>query len=155
MHVLDLFAGTGAMGLEALSRGAKSATFIDSDPQAVKVIKKNLELCGFTKKAVIITRDVKASLNLLSKKREQFELIIIDPPYDTSLMGITLNLIGEKELLAKNGIVVAESSKRMVWDGEVKGIELFDRRKYGDTVVSFYRIMKQADRVTLSVTVSV
>ncbi|OGP24814.1 MAG: 16S rRNA (guanine(966)-N(2))-methyltransferase RsmD [Deltaproteobacteria bacterium GWB2_42_7] len=147
MHVLDLFAGTGAMGLEALSRGAKSATFIDSDPQAVKVIKKNLELCGFTKKAVIITRDVKASLNLLSKKREQFELIIIDPPYDTSLMGITLNLIGEKELLAKNGIVVAESSKRMVWDGEVKGIELFDRRKYGDTVVSFYRIMKQADRV--------
>ncbi|MBI3399035.1 MAG: 16S rRNA (guanine(966)-N(2))-methyltransferase RsmD [Deltaproteobacteria bacterium] len=138
-NVLDLFAGTGAIGIEALSRGAATATFVDSEPKAVKIIKKNLDVCGFIDKAAILAKDVESALNMLSKKGEKFDLIFIDPPYNTSLMGIALNHIGNKGLLAADGLIVVESSKRMIWDGELKGIELTDRRRYGDTVVSFYK----------------
>ena len=138
-QVLDLFAGTGAMGIEALSRGAETATFLDNDPKAVKIINKNLELCRFTDRAKIINMDVEPALNLLVKRGGQFDLIFIDPPYEAATTGIALNCIGEKGFLNPDGIIVAESSKRMIWDGDLKGIELFDRRRYGDTVVSFYK----------------
>lgn len=138
-RVLDIFAGTGAMGMEAISRGAGRASFIDSSPKAVQVIKKNLELCAFTDKAFIIAKDVIAALEQSAKRGEQFDLIFIDPPYIASQIDKTLNTITDKRLLAAEGIIVAESSKRMIWDGELNGIELFDRRKYGDTVVSFYK----------------
>ena len=137
--VLDLFAGTGAVGIEALSRGAETVTFVDNDPTAVKIIRKNLETCGFSGMTSIINMDVQPSLTLLDKKGERFDLIFIDPPYHASLTGTALNCIEEKGLLNKAGIVVVESSKRMIWDGELKDMELFDRRKYGDTVVSFYK----------------
>lgn len=138
-NVLDLFAGTGAMGMEALSRGAEKAIFVDSDMKAVKIIKKNLEMCKLTDKAVIIAKDVQSTLSLLNRKGEKFDLIIIDPPYNTSATGIALNGIDDNGLLNTDGIIVSESSKRMIWDGELKGIEPFDRRRYGDTVVSFYK----------------
>lgn len=137
--VLDLFAGTGAMGIETLSRGAEKVVFADNDPKALKIIKKNLELCKLADKAVIIAKDVKSTLSLLNKKGEKFDLIIIDPPYNASATGITLNDIDGNGLLNTDGIIVSESSKRMIWDGELKGIKLFDRRRYGDTVVSFYK----------------
>jgi len=137
--VLDLFAGTGAMGIEALSRGAETAVFVDNDPKAVKLVKKNLELCRFTGRAKIINMDVQSALTFANKKREGFDLIFIDPPYLKSLTAVVLNYIADKKLLNADGVIVAESSKRMIWEGEVKGIELFDRRRYGDTVVSFYK----------------
>lgn len=137
--VLDIFAGTGAMGIEALSRGAGKASFIDSSPKAVQVIKKNLELCAFADKAFIIAKDAISALEQSAKRGERFDLIFIDPPYIASQTGKMLNVIADKKLLAAEGIIVAESSKRMIWDGELKGIELFDRRRYGDTVVSFYK----------------
>ena len=137
--VLDLFAGTGAVGIEALSRGAETVTFVDNDPTAVKIIRKNLETCGFSGMTSIINMDVQPSLTLLDKKGERFDLIFIDPPYHASLTGTALHCIEERGLLNKAGIIVVESSKRMIWDGELKDIELFDRRKYGDTVVSFYK----------------
>ncbi|MEK6598754.1 MAG: 16S rRNA (guanine(966)-N(2))-methyltransferase RsmD [Deltaproteobacteria bacterium] len=144
--VLDLFAGTGAMGIEALSRGAETAAFVDNDPKAVKIIKKNLELCRFTGRTKIINMDVQSALAFANKKRESFDLIFIDPPYLMSLTGIVLNYIADKRLLNADGLIVAESSKRMIWDGEVKGLELFDRRRYGDTVVSFYKSKHTAQR---------
>lgn len=138
-NVLDLFAGTGAMGVEALSRGAEKATLVDSDPRAIRVIKKNLELCRFTEQAVIMNMDVESALHILSKKKKRFDLILIDPPYEASMTGNALKSIDEQGLLSPDGIIVSESSKRMIWDGALKGIELTDRRRYGDTVVSFYK----------------
>ena len=121
-NVLDLFAGTGAVGIEALSRGAETVTFVDNDPKAVKIIRKNLETCGFSDMASIINMDIQPSLTLLNKKGEQFDLIFIDPPYHASLTGTALHCIEERGLLNKTGILVVESSKRMIWDGELKGI---------------------------------
>lgn len=136
---LDLFAGTGAMGIEALSRGAKTAVFVDRDPKAVNIIKENLELCRFTDRAKIIHMDAEPALNLLAKKEQRFDLILIDPPYEAAATDAALNCIDSRGLLNTEGIIVAESSKRMVLGGDLTGIELFDTRRYGDTIVSFYK----------------
>jgi len=75
----------------------------------------------------------------MSKRGARFDLIFIDPPYSAPLMGAVLNYINDKKLLDGDGLIVAESSKRMVWDGNLENTELFDRRRYGDTIVSFYK----------------
>lgn len=139
-NILDIFAGTGAMGIEALSRGAETATFVDSSREAVQVIKKNLDLCKFTNRAQIISKDAISALEHISKKGGQFNLIFIDPPYSAAIMGDVLNAIADKKLLTADGIIVAECSKRMIWDKEIKDLENFDSRRYGDTAVSFYRL---------------
>ncbi|MBI5287051.1 MAG: 16S rRNA (guanine(966)-N(2))-methyltransferase RsmD [Deltaproteobacteria bacterium] len=146
--VLDLFAGTGAMGAEALSRGAEEAVFVDKSPTSIRVIKKNLEICGFLDRATVLQMDVDKALRILGKKGERFDLIFIDPPYQAGLMGKTLMDIDEKGIILPGGVVVAESSKRlvpaifkqgMVWNGELKRLKSIDRRIYGDTVVTFYK----------------
>ncbi len=93
-EVLDLFAGTGALGLEALSRGARSAVFVDKNSQSIKLIQKNIELCGFSDKSSVIKRDLAKSLSFLEKilPGKEFSLIFIDPPYKK---GLSLNMIKE------------------------------------------------------------
>ena len=104
-RVLDLCAGTGQLGIEALSRGAASAVFVDSSQAAIALIKENLKTCGFTDKAQVYTRDV---LDYL-KSGEKFDLIFVDPPYDSTLTGITLGRIIEFDKLNTNGIIICES----------------------------------------------
>jgi len=104
-RVLDLFAGTGQLGIEALSRGAKSAVFVDSDPGAIKLIRTNLELCGFTGAATVYARDALKYL----KGSGQFDLIFIDAPYNTPLAGEAIQKIIEIDKLEKNGIIVCET----------------------------------------------
>lgn len=135
--ILDLFAGTGAMGIEALSRGGEQCVFVDKNPVSIRVIKRNLEICGFMNRATILQMDVGKALRSLGKKGGRFNLIFIDPPYQTSLMGETIMAIEDAGLIQSDGIVVAESSKRMVWEGGLKRLKLIDRRVYGDTVVTF------------------
>ena len=104
-RVLDLFAGTGQLGIEALSRGAKSAVFIDSYTNSIKLIKENLKICGFTEKADVFSGD---ALRYLENK-EKFDIIFIDPPYDTGLSGKVLLKIVEFDKLNINGIIINES----------------------------------------------
>lgn len=137
--VLDLFAGTGAMGIEALSRGAEEAAFVDKDRLACDVIKKNLDACGFSG-ARVMRMLVKDSLVFFSRKGEAFDLIIIDPPYDSALLEDALRGIDREGLVNPGGFVVAESSKRApLKEGfELKGLDLIDERRYGDTLVYFF-----------------
>ena len=104
-RVLDLFAGSGQLGIEALSRGAKSAVFVDSSPAAVKLIKENIELCGFSNISTIYRRDVISYLEYC----ETFDLIFLDPPYDTSLADRTLAKVIEFDKLNTNGIIISET----------------------------------------------
>ncbi|CAG0971400.1 cobalt-precorrin-6B (C15)-methyltransferase [Anaerolineae bacterium] len=136
-RVLDLFAGTGAMGLEALSRGAMEATFVDSGSEAITIIRKNIESCGA--EARVYKSDVKASLKQFSRKGEKFDLIIIDPPYSSTLLREALEAIDSGGLLDSGGVIVAETAKRMALDADLKALELFDERRYGDTSVYFLR----------------
>ena len=108
-RVLDLFSGTGQLGIEALSRGARSAVFVDSNPQAVKLIYKNLDICGFSDLSIVYTRNV---LRCLEKElnNETFDVIFIDPPYNSSLLSETLNTVVGFDKLNSNGIIICETT---------------------------------------------
>jgi len=139
--VLDLFAGTGALGLEALSRGAQSAVFVDKSSQATELIKKNIELCGFSDKSFIIKKDLEKSLSFLEKllPDKEFSLIFIDPPYRQSLSFKILKKLSSENILVASGLVVAEDNAAIELPESVGSLILFDRRKYGDTGFWFYR----------------
>ena len=103
--VLDLFAGTGQLGIEALSRGAGSAVFVDIKIEAVKLIRENLKLCGFSELATVYARD---ALRFLEND-EKFDLIFIDPPYESALVRETLTRLIEFDKLNTNGIIICET----------------------------------------------
>jgi len=103
-QILDLFAGTGQYGIEALSRGAKSAVFIDSSKDSVKLIVDNLKTCGFTDSANVHARDVLRYL----ESDYKFDLIFIDPPYDTQLADEAIQKIVQFDKLNINGIIICE-----------------------------------------------
>ena len=136
-RALDLFAGTGAMGLEALSRGAREATFVDSGAEAISLIKKNMESCGV--EARVYRSDAQASLKQFARKGEKFDLIIIDPPYSTTLLREALEAIDSDGLLSPEGVIVAETAKRNALEADLKALEVYDERRYGDTVVYFLK----------------
>ena len=104
-QVLDLFAGTGQLGIEALSRGAGGAVFVDSSPEAVILINKNIELCGFSASSAVYRRDALAYLEYCGS----FGLIFIDPPYGTALAEKALRRIIEFDKLDTNGIIICET----------------------------------------------
>ena len=104
-RILDLFAGTGQIGIEALSRGARSVVFVDSSRDAVRLIRENLKLCGFIDSSTILMRDALQYL----KHCEKFDLIFMDPPYDMQLAGKAVDRIIEFDKLNANGIIVCET----------------------------------------------
>ena len=106
MRVLDLFAGTGQLGIEALSRGAQSAVFVDQRKDAVSVIRDNLASTGFAGQGKVVQGE---SLSFLASCREKFDLILLDPPYLSGLLEKALEKAVLIDILAKNGIIVCES----------------------------------------------
>ena len=106
--VLDLFGGTGQLGIEALSRGAASCTFVDQSRQAVAVMQENLKATGFADKARVQQGDATA---FLAGCREKFNLILLDPPYNTQLLENCIFAIGKFDILAEHGIMVCESAE--------------------------------------------
>ena len=142
--VLDLFAGTGALGLEALSRGAQSAVFVDKSSRSIDLIKRNVELCGFSDKTFIIKRDLAKSLSSLEKllPGKEFSMIFIDPPYRKALCLKILKELSSGNILASSGLVVAEDDSGNELPESVGSLILFDRRKYGDTGFWLYRAGK-------------
>lgn len=144
-RVLDLFAGTGAVGIEALSRGAKEVIFVDSDSAAIKIMEKNLKACGFGEDSVTVLKRVSASaVKALSHRANRFEFIFLDPPYSSPILGETVREIAKGGLLAPDGVVVAESAKRapLIVEGEearagtrIGGLSVDEVRIYGDTLL--------------------
>ena len=102
-RVLDLFAGTGQLGIEALSRGAAEAVFIDKDREAVKIVKENLKACGL--RAAVRQEDALSAL----RREEKFDLIFVDPPYDAGLYGQVLESIKTVDKLTDGGIIICEA----------------------------------------------
>lgn len=107
-RVLDLFGGSGQMGLEALSRGAASATIVDSSPEAVRIIKTNAQKTKLFDKCVILTKDYKA---YLKGTKEKFDIIFLDPPYDSNMLDEAMRIILEQDMLNYQGTVVLENGK--------------------------------------------
>lgn len=137
---LDLFAGTGNVGLEALSRGAAKTVFVEKDSLFCDAIKKNLNACGFDSNYETISVSVEKGLKLLGKKKEKFNIIFADPPYEKNLIKRTLCLLGEGYLISEGGIVVIQHSLREELEGEAGNFILTDQKRYGDTVISFVKL---------------
>ncbi|NMB76709.1 MAG: 16S rRNA (guanine(966)-N(2))-methyltransferase RsmD [Myxococcales bacterium] len=137
-RVLDLFAGTGALGIEALSRGCERAVFVESAPAAAAVIRRNLETCRLLDRARIARADVARFLSGTDPDRP-FALILLDPPYRQGLAQEALSAITSGEWVAPAGVVVAEAEKGAALPERVGGLGLAKHKIYGDTAVFIYR----------------
>ena len=131
-YVLDLFAGSGALGIEALSRGAKKVVFCDKSSQAIEVITKNLERTHFLEKSIIVKQEYKKALTRFSGQ-EKFDLIFIDPPYEAGIAVKAIEEILSLDLLKKEGVLVLETDQEQRELEQLKKVEVnvYDLRKYG------------------------
>ena len=134
--VLDLFGGTGQLGIEALSRGATSATFVDASDTACRLIKENLKRTGFTQEGRVVKSDY---LSYLSRCKETYQIIFLDPPYAEVFLENALKCITEIDILQTGGIIVAERplGKELLW--EFEGYTRSKDYKYGNTLLTLYR----------------
>ncbi|MFO8055810.1 MAG: 16S rRNA (guanine(966)-N(2))-methyltransferase RsmD [bacterium] len=137
--VLDLFCGSGALGIEALSRGARNAVFVDSGRDSAKYIKQNLDALCFLEQARIMPKKAGAALKLLAAEKQKFDLVFLDPPYKSPETGKTLRLLSQLELLNPEADIVVEHDSDNPLKDAYDGMELYDRRNYGRTILSFYR----------------
>ena len=156
-NFLDLCAGTGNMGIEALSRGAKHVTFLERDPRCIRMIEQNLRTCGLTTEPraarkptdtiSLLRRDAVKGITYLQKRAAVFEIIYFDPPYATGLKDnpelytTCLALLAENSLLCPNGILLVEHAKQYVIPDTVGSLARSRQANYGDTVVSFYSFL--------------
>lgn len=134
--VLDLFGGTGQLGIEALSRGAKSAVFVDAREEACKLIRENLKRTRLEGEGRVVRADY---LDYLDRCREKFSVILLDPPYAETFLENSLNRIAEIDILETNGIIVTERplGKELPW--ELEGYTRSRDYKYGKTLLTLYR----------------
>jgi len=148
VHVLDLFAGSGPLGIEAMSRGAESTVFIDNNKNAVSVIEKNIDSCSLTKRVEIISCDVVYSLSFLKSARPEFKLVFMDPPYNKNLIKPALVNIHLSGSLKKNARIIIEHSSSEKIPQDLQEFNIEDEKKYGKTKVSFliYRQKSELDK---------
>jgi len=138
---LDLFAGTGNMGLEALSRGAIGAMFIENNQVMVDAMTRNVAACGFTGRSEIFSSDFIHAIPKLKERSYVFDILFADPPYERGLVSQTLKHLGSGALLANNGLLAIQHSIReAIKDNESGQFVLIDQRQYGDTILSFFRM---------------
>lgn len=139
--VLDLFSGSGAIGIEFLSRGSKIAYFVDISNNSILTIKDNLTHTNFIDKSVIVNKDSSRALNLFKTSNLKFDYIYLDPPFrHLDLLLKTLEFISIYVLLSKNGVIVIEHEKELVLNDCVFDFIKYDFRNYGSKSLSFYRI---------------
>lgn len=129
--VLDLFCGSGALGIEAISQGAKKVYFVDKDRRSIALTKKNLE--SIKEEYKVMNCDYSVAL---SKIEEKLDLILIDPPYASGVYDRVLALIQEKDLLGDNGIVVCEHPNELSINSS---LEIFDKKRYGTVTLTYLR----------------
>lgn len=141
--ILDLYAGTGALGIEALSRGADFVTFVDSSHKSIEIIKKNLEELKFKDKTKTFKLDSLKFIRRESLEKEEcvcikrYDIIFCDPPYQKETASKVLDLISKTDILKENGIFILEHHKKEILQ-EKKNLVLLKERRFGDTVVSFF-----------------
>ena len=135
-NVLDLFGGTGQLGIESLSRGANRAVFVDAQDASCKLIKENLKRSGFTDQAQVLRMDY---ANFLKTTTEKFDLIFLDPPYMEEFLENSLKMITEIDILQSGGIIVTERPLEKLLPFEFEGYTKSKDYKYGKTILTLYR----------------
>jgi 16S rRNA (guanine966-N2)-methyltransferase len=134
LKVLDLFAGTGSLGIEALSRGASKAVFADQSQKSIDLIQRNLKICGLEGKGIVWKGNLAQRFpdkRLLGEKG--VDLVFIDPPYEKGLVSLIISAISQKEILAPFALIVAETRKTETLPAEVGKLHLAKSKRYGET----------------------
>ncbi len=142
-NVLDLFAGTGSYGLEALSRGARSVVFVDRDRKALEILAHNLLHCFPDARARAFQLDLTRRSNLARLQAQlpadvAFDLVFLDPPYEKKLAENLLKMVEGSELITDNGVVLVEEQKNQLLPEKLKRLKLRDSRRYGETGIWLY-----------------
>ena len=137
--VLDLFSGTGNLGIEALSRGAKFVYFNDCNNDAVKVIYSNVQLTNYENYAKITKKDYEKCLGSLNDENIIFDIIFLDPPYESKVERKCLSLISNSNIIDKDTIIILESDKEKEFDESIDGLCLVDKRTYGRVMLRMYK----------------
>lgn len=135
-NVLDLFGGTGQLGIEALSRGAKSAVFVDKDKAACDLIQENLRKTKLDGQGSVFRADY---LTYLSSARQKFDLVFLDPPYAEVFLETALKRISEIDILTSRGIIIAERPFDKELQDEFEDLRCFRQYKYGKTMIAVFR----------------
>ncbi|OEG00347.1 16S rRNA (guanine(966)-N(2))-methyltransferase RsmD [Vulcanibacillus modesticaldus] len=136
--VLDLFAGTGGLGIEALSRGMDHAIFVDYDRNSVNVVKANLEMCGFTDRAEVYRNDFKRAIKALNKRQLLFDLIFLDPPYKMEILEKIIRNLVTSDLVSSGGIIVAEHDAKLRLPDKIESLKVIKQTSYGSIGVTVY-----------------
>ena len=131
--VLDLFAGSGQLGIEALSRGARSCTFVESNKSAYKIVEGNLDRCRITDKATLVFSEAKSFL----MKKDNFDIAFLDPPYHKGLITDCLPML--TTLMSEDGVIICETANDEELLQEVNGWLISKQKKYGKTKLTYYR----------------
>jgi 16S rRNA (guanine966-N2)-methyltransferase len=136
-RVLDLFAGTGALGIEAISRGAESTLFVDSSARSLAALQKNLNSLELGAACQVLRCDASAAVRRLGDAGERFDLVFLDPPYAADEIPTTLVALVEAEVLAADATVVVETATRdaAALNEPIQGLRFLDSRRYGDTTI--------------------
>ena len=135
-RVLDLFAGTGSLGLESLSRGASHCVFVDNNRESIQLIKDNIAHLGAARESTVISGDYRIALNQM---KDPFDLIFMDPPYHVEEIEDILLTIDKKGLLKEKGAIVVERDHRHTLPEEIGSYRTVKSKKYGMTRITFYQ----------------
>jgi 16S rRNA (guanine(966)-N(2))-methyltransferase RsmD len=138
-RVLDLFAGAGGVGLEALSRGAAHVTFVECDARAVAALRANVEALGLAARTRILKEDCRRALGRLTREGQRFHIVFLDPPYETGLAGATLTALASGPLLVAPGIVVVQHLTKRPPALAADGLVVYRARRFGETTLTFFR----------------
>jgi 16S rRNA (guanine966-N2)-methyltransferase len=138
-RLLDLYAGAGGVGLEALSRGAGHATFVERDPRAVAALHQNVTTLGVAAHVRVLREEVGRALGRLAREAARFDLVFLDPPYESQETDATLALLGAGGLTAAAAIVVAQHPTKHPPAPAAGGLAVFRTRRFGETTLTFFR----------------
>jgi len=136
--VLDLFAGSGQLGIEAISNGAQKCYFIDNNKEVIKILNKNITNLNIKDKSIITLSDWKKALNDFGTRKIKFDLIFVDPPYDYDVYEKILNKVSELELLTEDGLIILEH-QNLKFKDNYQNLTLYKEKKYGNKSVNIYK----------------
>lgn len=141
--VLDLYAGTGALGLEAISRGAREVVFVENQSTSIQVLRENIEHCAVTDSCTITAQDVQAFLDgrFPQYEKDPFDLVFADPPYEISDLAPLLRQLDSSRKVASKGLVVIEHFKKASLPQEAGSLQQIRQSRYGDTFLTFYQMI--------------
>lgn len=138
---LDICAGSGAVGIEALSRGAVAVTFVERSRHACAVIEANLTALGITREATTITRDAAAALKRLEQESERFDVAFFDPPYASEIHGQVMKQLGSGDLLSAGALVIVEHRAKTPPEPDYGKLRIFREVKQGESALAFYEAL--------------